>query len=291
MDRFVLVLVLTMFIHLVLTMNYSIRLAGLRTRRLLTALSIFNVINLAASAANTVQAPLLTSLVEHAIMAGALQTGVEAGNQLLLEQVYMEQLDELAGQLRLAILAATIGALSAALLTPTFINLFTRAIRLFEATGSIPAMFGRLFLSFFRGDEGKSRLFSLPSWRNTMKFTRQKMLIPKKLPVINVLVTGIFTTGVLSSLYAGALHPDFRSTAAVLSVAVNSLAMVVVALAVEPKMSLITDEAMRGDRSETDIKQLIYYMVITRVAGSLLAQAFFLPCAYLIRCMVRVLAG
>lgn len=291
MDRLFVVFVLTMFIHLIIVLNYSCRLAGLRTRRLLTAISICSVINLAASAANTIQAPLLSSLVEHTIMNGALETGVTAGNGLLTEEFYQVQLSILAGKLRLVILAATAGSVAAAFFIPTAVNLFTRAVRIFEATGSMPRMLGRLFLSLIRGEKQYGPLFHLPSLKSVLNFARQKILIPKTLPLINILTCGVFTTGVLSSLYAGALYPDFRSTAVVMSGVVNGMAMVVMALAVEPRISLITDEAMRGNRGEADVKQLVFYMVVTRLIATLTAQVFFLPCAYLIRLLVRLLTN
>lgn len=76
----------------------------------------------------------------------------------------------------------------------------------------------------------------------------------------------------------------------ILSGIVTGAAIVIGALMVEPKASLITDEAMRGDRGEADVKQLTFYMVITRILGTLLAQALFVPIAYVIKYIAQLLA-
>jgi len=291
MERLILVILLTGLIHLVITLNYAVRLAGLRTGRLLTAVSIFNVINLLASAANTVQAPLLTSLVEHTIKTGAALAGAAVPGDLLVHQeAYNGQLTLLAGRIRLVILAASAGTAVGALLTPVFVKIFTKAIRLYEETGSVPRMFVKLVFSYLPGRIKGDKPLSPPLPGELFYWAGRKILIPRTFLVVNIFVSGLFTTGVLSALYAGALYPDFRSTAAVLSAIVNGIAIAIVALVVEPTASLITDEAMQGRRGEEDVKQMAFYMIITRFLGTLLAHALFLPCAYLIKYVVQQLA-
>ncbi|BAF59264.1 MAG: DUF2837 family protein [Pelotomaculum sp.] len=291
MERFALVMALTGFIHLVITLSYAVRLAGLRTGRLLTAVSIFNVINLLAGAANTVQAPLLTSAVEHAIKAGLVQAGTPAASDLAVQQqAYREQLSLLAGRIRLVILSSTAGTLAGALFTPAFVRIFARAIHIFEEAGSVPGMFVRLIFSYLPARIKRGGLFVLPRLSSLFYWAGRRLLIPRTFLAVNVFVTGLFTTGVLSALYAGALYPDFRSTAAALSAIVNGVAVAIVALVVEPTASLITDEAMQGKRGEEDVKQMAFYMIISRILGTLLAHALFLPCARLIKYVVMLLS-
>jgi hypothetical protein len=289
MDRLFVVAALTVLIHFLMALNYSIRLAGLRTRRLLTAVSIFNVVFLLASISNTLQAPLLTSIVEHTIKAGVALAGPEVtGDQLYRQDAYQALLTSLSGQLRLIIAAATVGTALGALLSPIFLRGFTRAILIFEETGSIPRMFGKIVLEVPRLT--KTRKLLLPRPALLLFWVRQKLNIPKTFLLTNILVTALFTIAVLSALYAGALFPDFRSTAAVLSAVINGAASVTGALLVEPAASSITDQAMSGDRSEIDVKQAIFYLVLTRFLGTLLAQVIFLPCADLIVFLARLLA-
>ena len=64
MDRLLVVFLLTAFINLINSLTRSSRLSGVRTGSLATAISLFSVVYLAASFANTLQAPLLASTVE-----------------------------------------------------------------------------------------------------------------------------------------------------------------------------------------------------------------------------------
>ncbi len=57
MDRIHLVALLTALIHLTDTLFYPVRLSGVRTRRLVTAISLYQLIALLAGVANMVQAP------------------------------------------------------------------------------------------------------------------------------------------------------------------------------------------------------------------------------------------
>lgn len=287
MDRLLLVTVLTVFIHLIITLNYSIRLAGLRTRRLLTALSIFNVIYLFASVSNVIQAPLMTSIVEHAIKAGVTQAGVAVpGKQLIYQDAYREQLALLEGKIRLVILASTVGAVMGAIMVPAAVRIFIRAVRIFEEVGSVPIVIIKLFFSLPWRRAGAA----WPRYRSLTLLAKQNLTIPKKILLANIIITGFYTTGVLSALYAGAMFPDFRSTATSLSVIVNGAAVVIGAIAVEPALSSITDQAQCGARSELDIKQMTFYMVLTRLLGTFFAQVIFLPCAYLIKFFAQLLA-
>jgi len=290
MDRLLLVAVLTAVIHLINTLTYSVRLSGVRTRRLATAVSLFNVIFLLSSTANTIQGPLLSSIVERAINIGEAQSrGKIPADQLIYQPVYLEQLALLDQNIRVIIVAATVGTLIGAALIPAFVRVFIRAIFLFEESGSVPRMIGMMIISprrFFN----YSRQSYLPR-RNSLKLvTARRIALPKTFLVLNIIVTGIYTTGVLSALYAGALFPDFRSTAALLSAVVNGFATVLAATVVDPTVASITDQALRGERSEDDIKQMTLYLAITRLLGTVFAQVIFLPSAKFIKYVATWLA-
>ncbi|MHB8157825.1 MAG: lipid II flippase family protein, partial [Desulfocucumaceae bacterium] len=107
--------------------------------------------------------------------------------------------------------------------------------------------------------------------------------IPPLFLVMNILVTGIFTTGVLSALYAGALYPGYRTSATMLASVVNGVAQVLFATVVDPCSARLTDQALQGERVESDISRMAYCLAGTRLAGTLLAQFLFIPAAYLIR--------
>lgn len=274
-DRLLVVAVLTAIIHLTDTLVYAVRFSGVSTKRLATAFSLFQVISLLASTANLIQAPLLSSVVEQTINAGLHQT---THHQDLLLQLDRE--------IRLVILSATAGTIGGVLFTPVFIYIFTRIIYLFEEAGSIP----RLILMLL-----SPRWVFLFISRKSVWAARRRVFYRRNIPlpflIANVLIIGIWTTGVLSALYAGALIPDYRSTASLLSGVVNGLATILCATIVDPTAATITDQALRGERSHEDVKQMVYYLCLTRILGTLLAQVIFLPAAHLIKYCASLIVG
>lgn len=290
MDRLLLVAALTAVIHFIYTLSYAVRIAGVRTQRLATAISLFNVIFLLATTANTIQAPLLSSIVEQAINTGQAQLlGRLPVDQLIYQQAYKVQLAILEKDIRIVIAAATVGTLLGASLIPSFVNIFIRATYIFEETGSVPRMLGMIIFS-------PRRMINLTGQmqfarKNHLKFAaKRRPSIPKTFLALNIVVTGVFTTGVVSALYAGALFPSYRTTAALLTAVVNGVATVLSATVVEPTAAAITDQALRGDRSEEDVKQMTLYLTITRLLGTFLAQLIFLPASYFIKFVAALLA-
>ncbi|MEW6172037.1 MAG: lipid II flippase Amj family protein [Bacillota bacterium] len=284
----IVVMALTVLVHLINTLIYSVRLSGVRTGRLATAYSLFNIIFLIASSANMIQAPLLSSLVERAINRGiaALPSRAPA-DVLLASPVYKQELLSLDHSIRLVIVAATLGTILGGLLIPAFVQVFSRAILLFEEIGSVPRLiiFSLSPRRFYR---------ALKTMRPAAPQTLRKVIgersgIPKGFLVLNIVVTGVYTTGVLSALYAGALFPHYRATATLLSGIVNGVAAVLMATAVDPTAAMITDQALRGKREEKDVRQMATYLAVTRFLGTLLAQVIFVPGAILIKFVAQLI--
>ncbi|MFX4262033.1 lipid II flippase Amj family protein [Pelotomaculum propionicicum] len=290
MDRLLIVAALTAVIHFINTLAYAIRISGVRTRRLATAFSIFNVIFLVASTANTIQAPILASIVEMVIKTGQTQTGARVTDaQLVNSAAYQALLVSLSDNIRIVILAATAGTIIAAALIPAFVNIFNRAIFLFEETGSVPRMLGSIIISPRRFMKAGGQIYL--AGRSSLKLAaKKKMAIPKTFLFLNIIVTGVYTTGVLSAIYAGALFPGFRSTATLLSAVVNGVATILAATVVEPTAAAITDQALREERGDEDVKQMVLYLTLTRILGTVFAQLIFLPSAYLVKYVAALLA-
>lgn len=281
MSRLLIVAGLTALIHAVNTLIYGVRLSGVRTERLATAISLFNVVFLVASTANMIQAPLLASIVDRAINAGLSAGGVGS-------PVYRQHLAVLEEDMRVVILAASVGTLLGALAIPPFVQLFSRIIMLFDEVGSVPRLVGMVFFSPRRVRRFLAQA-RMPRARTLRAAVRTRGL-PKTFLIMNVLVIGIYTIGVLSALYAGALFPEFRSTATLLSGIVNGIATVLVATIVDPTAARITDQALRGVRPEADVKAMVAYLAGTRLLGTLLAQLLFLPAAEWIRFVAQLIA-
>nr|WP_027355534.1 lipid II flippase Amj family protein [Desulfofundulus thermocisternus] len=285
MDRLWLIAVLTAFIHLTDTLVYAVRLSGVTTRRLATAFSLFQIISLLASTANLIQAPLLSSVVEKTI-----NTGLKHASGPLLESpLYHHQLTLLGMEIRMIIFSATLGTVLGVLLTPAFNYIFTRVIFLFEEAGSIP----RLIIILLSPRLLVKTLRKRPRYLGTLRASlpQRPQNIPLTFFMAHTIVTGIWTTGVLSALYAGALLPEYRSTASLLSGVVNGVATILSAMIVDPTAAMITDQALRGIRDQRDIRQMVYYLCLTRVLGTILAQVFFLPAAHLIKETAIIIAA
>ncbi len=282
MDRLLAVAILTALIHLINTLIYSVRVSGVRTGRPATAISLFNVIFLVSSTANMIQGPLLATIVEGAIHRGGTGAAGDMGREMNFPPQYLDQLELLAGEIRLVILAATLGTFLGALLIPASVEFFARAVTVFDRVGSVPGM---IFMALYsprrvaRYDrEGRA---GSPGRNDPAGFPEQGL--PLMFLAANVAVTGIFTTGVLSALYAGALYPGYRASATMLAPVVNGAAQVLFATVVDPAAARITDQALQGRRAESDIRRMACYLAATRLAGTLLAQVIFLPAAHLIR--------
>ncbi|HHY39799.1 MAG TPA: DUF2837 family protein [Syntrophaceticus sp.] len=293
MERFHLVALLTALIHLIGTLVYVARFSGVRTKRLATAFSLYQVISLVAMTANMVQAPLLSLTVEQAISTGRIY-----------QQSYLSDLEH---HMRLIMLAATGGTALAGLFGPFFLFLFSRTIFLFERIGSLPAMILSLLspFNFFQVMrqlclamayliKSYSRRFTLLRF-TLLSFTSpaarfKQCYFPVKLFVINILVVGIWTTGVLSSLYAGALTPAYRTTATELAGIVNLIAVFLDTFLVDPVTAVVTDNALQGVRPESEILHLTFWLILSRLLGTLFAQLLFLPAVQLVKYGTLLLA-
>lgn len=276
--RLVLVLFFTGVIHLVNTMAYSVRLAGVRTRRLAMAFSLWNVIFLLSSTANTIQAPLFGNILDDNIRMmthGNMKLDMQA---LAALPSYGVTLGHIEGLIRTILLSATVGTILGTILIPSFVKIFSQGILAFERVGSVP----RLFMMALHPARFKGLVTQLHIPKvATVKRVAAKG-VPRRLMLLNVIITGIYTTGILSSMYAGAINPRFSMTAVTLASIINGVATVLLATLVDPQVASITDQALRGERSEEDVKTLSMYLAFSRIAGTLMAQVFFIPAAHVI---------
>lgn len=265
MNALWLVCLFTGLIHFAETTALSMRLAGVRTRQIASSISFVNIAFLVSRMSNMFQAPLLGAMVDLAV------NGSQPGFDWLV----------LGQHFRLIILAAFAGNLLAAFLIPSFAAIFTRAIRDFERTGSLP----KVFLRGLRPKNLAKALgcLHLPSWK-TWRQTLDWRNIPKTFLFLNVLIVSIYTVGVLSSLWAGAQLPQLRATAGQLSGIVNGIATILFVIFVDPTSAHITDQIIHDKRPEQDINSAVFYLVLGRLFGTLiLAQLIFQPATQYIK--------
>lgn len=248
--------ILTALINVVDTLSYSVRLSSVRSGNFALSLSLFNLIVLLSRTANTLQGPLLGGLMDYSIKSGY--------NPIL--------------EVRQVIFATTLGTLLGIFFIPTFLKFFSKAIKRLEITGSIPDLVVQSL------NIGNIRRMA----KNTVKPSKRMISglgfsnIPKKLLLLNMLITGIYTIGVLSAYYATIFIPENRLAASASSGIINGVASVLLTIFIDPKAALITDEVYRGKREYKDVKALVVMLIVTKLLGTILGQVLIIPAAKII---------
>ena len=253
-DPLIVVCCFTALIHFTETIASSMRLTGVRTKQLALSLSFVNASLLISRMSNMLQAPLLGGMVDTSILQNTVSL--------------------LWANFRIIIFAAFIGNLVGAILTPFAVSVFTRAIRKFDQIGHVPGLiaYGMRPSTLI----SVARTFRLPTLDSFKGLSLKG--IPTLFLWLNLFMVSIYAIGVLCSLMAGALIPTYRVTATQLSGIVNGIATILFTLMVDPIAAHITDQATRGQRKESDVRTVVFYIVLGRVVGTLIfSQLLFLP--------------
>lgn len=255
---------LTALIHCAETLSYSIRLAGVRTGKLAVSLSLTGILLLVSRTANMAQSPLAGGLVDRAR---------EQGEGVALREAF-----------HWIIGASSLGTLLAMVLFPSCVLLFSRMIFHLEAAGSLPRMMSSLNVVKLKNARTHLRK---PKW--SMLRSLRYHGVPNRLFLINTLVTGIYTVGVLSALYAAHLHPSMATFTAQSSGLINGVATVLLTVFVDPHLAMITDRAQHDPQVQAGLSRVLGAFMISRLAGTILAQALFVPAAYWIGWLAGVM--
>lgn len=259
-----LVILLAFLINLITTLSYAVRMVGIRTGRIAISFSLFNILVLISRTAYGFQAPLLANTVEKNIRIG----------------VFSGQAD-----FQWIIFASTVASIIGGFMIPTFQRLLSVAVMKFSETKSVPKILiksiSRQGMSYFKES------MAWPKKRNlNIDFVHN---FPWKVFLMNVFAVAILTIGVLSSIYAGYLNPEFRTTASSLSAIINGVATILMFVFIDPFLSSMTDDVMLGKCTEATFRRYIVYMVIARVAGTCLAQVLLIPSAHFIVFVARLI--
>ncbi|HLI96055.1 MAG TPA: DUF2837 family protein [Candidatus Baltobacteraceae bacterium] len=265
--QLLLAMVLNCIVQALTIAAYAARLAGARSGRAATAISLFNMFATSSRFAQMLYTPMLGSLSDRAGVFGTLMP-------------YQ-------WQLRFIVFAGTIGAVIGTLALPTFVMLYLRAIRALERSGSVPrAALGMLspktMMAVMRDVK-----FGVATPVRSLSFRN----VPKDVLVLNTLVTAVYGIGIVSAAYASVLHPQAARTALLSSGLVNGFATIAYNVVVDPASALMTDRSIRGERSIDDVKALVTGLSITAVVGFLLSQLLLLPGAALIEWAARLITG
>lgn len=256
--QIIFVLILTFLINLITTLSYSVRIVGIRTGRIAVSFALFNILVLISRTAYGFQAPLLASTIEKNINSG------------LGENLF---------EFRMIILSCSVATIVGGFLIPSFQRILSIAVDKFSIYKSVPNL---LIHSFTKsGIVSVKDNVVIPSSKNISSINIH-LDFPWKVFLMNIFAVAIITVGVLSSLYAGYLNPDFRTTASSLSAVINGVSTILMFIFIDPFLSIMTDDVVLGKTKESLFRKYIVYMVIARLLGTVLAQIIFVPSAKLI---------
>jgi hypothetical protein len=255
-----------MVINTAETLSYSVRYAGVRLNKIAIALSLTGIIVLVSRTANMIQAPLTAKFVDVANKAAA-----GGGSFPLLNY------------LQIIMLAASLGTLIAIGLFPTFVGLFGRIISKLEIEGSLPKVLSSV---------------TIGQLKNTRKYIRKPRVglvnfrylgIPKRFIIMNIFVTGFYTVGVLSSLYAAHLLPQYSTTASQASGLINGIATIMLTVFIDPQLGIITHKATENVDYRDQLGKIYVLLMGSRFLGTLLGQLVLIPAAHLISWIVQLI--
>ncbi len=264
--QIIIVLILTFIIYVISTLSYSVRIVGVRTGRIAISFAVFNIFALISRTANSIQAPL---------MAKTIESTIKTGNPENLLYIF-----------RWIIFSTTLATITGALLMPTFIKVFGKAVESFSIYRSIP----RLLLHGFSksGIEQFKNSVTKPKKENLQQLKSFNM-IPKKIILLNTVAFAVSTVGILASLYAGCLNPELRTTCSTLSAVINGFSTILMFIFIDPFISMLTDDVIKGDCSELHFNRCIIFIVGGLISGTILAQFLLVPAAELISSVAKLI--
>ncbi|MED4054515.1 lipid II flippase Amj family protein [Niallia taxi] len=271
MDLFTGKVILISLFLLLITMNetlaYSTRISGARVKLIATALSLFSTLLIISRFSTMFQQPLTAKLIAEAPSINPMH---------FIEEQY-----------RVLIAVTSFGVLLGIFLFPTFINIFSRGIvQLSKQSGSVVG----LFLTNFNKTGIKKVIlcFRLPRVQYLKGITLKT--IPKRLFIINVIISAVFTIGVLSSIYASMLVPKEYAPAALMSSGIiNGLATILLTLFIDPKASVLADKVMKKQIDYIYLKSYSLTMISSKFIGTIVAQLLFIPAAYYVAWFVKLI--
>ncbi|WP_139693138.1 lipid II flippase Amj family protein [Sporolactobacillus terrae] len=264
-------LMLVSFLMLVVTMietlAYATRISGVRVKLMATAISLFSTMVIVSRFSTMIQQPLTAKLLSDAPKDGKL--------------VFVEN------EYRLLLVAVSIGVLLGIALFPTFIGVFSRAIiQLSRERGSMAALIIKWVN--WKGIKTAFHYIRLPHLYDLKGITFQT--IPKRLFAVNVVITAIYTVGILAAFYASLLVPvEDGPTAVTSSGIINGIATILLTLFIDPKASVLADRVAKQESSYIYLKSYSLTMVSSKLIGTLVAQLLVLPAAYYVAWFTRLL--
>ncbi len=260
------IIIFTIIIHIVGTVAYSVRLVGINTGRIAVAASLFNVMALGARLSVALQAFFLARFIERDIP--------EMSHSGIFYFI-------------LILAASVVGTLAGGILIPTFQNILTGLVNRFNETKSVSRI---IFHSFNNlGIYQIRKNLKIPAKKNFDHLKEFKMM-PRRILILNTIVTAILTVGPIASLYAAATHPQFRLTSVALVPLITGFATIALVIFIDPYFSMLTDDIICGKKDISVFHKSMIWLTVTRVLGTFSAVFLLTPFSklitYLAECLV-----
>jgi hypothetical protein len=253
-----LVLILTFFIHFFSTAVLSVRLVGIRTSKMAASYAVYNIIFLTVRFLTTFQAPLLVKTIEKSILMG------RGPDNWLFFKLYAVSLT---------------GSMIGGLFIPTLHRAMYQTVEKVYQKNSLIRVILKSFT--FQALKQFQQSLSVPSASNISRLHRLHDM-PKKIILMNVIITALTTISVLSCLYAGYINPDLRTTSLSLNGFIVGFSTILFMIVVEPHLGITADKVINGLYSEVYFRRYLTYVVIARILGTGLSFLLLIPLAHLV---------
>ena len=251
---------------------FAARIAGVTTKRIAIAISLFSLFAFGSRLANLFYAPLLGTIsdrtgnaVAHAIAAGA----AELADPALAQFAFAIAADRPRRHRRHARRRDAAADVRVYLRAR---DQFVRTARL-DAASALPAVRSA------RAGRGRSARFDC---RDPSRWQRYKLVsVPMKLLIANTVVQSVYAIGVVAAVYASVRDPAFARTATLLSGIVNGSARSrsrCSSTRRRPGSSIRRCTASGRSRR----RAMVFWLTVTMVLGTLISQLLLYPAALVI---------
>jgi hypothetical protein len=254
--NFVFIILLTFIIHCIDTSSYALRMAGAKTGKVAISAALFNFLFLFSRTATSLQIPLLTKWVEKEILGGGPV--------------------DISAQLHVLIGVSTIGTVAGALLIPVTQRLLHVIVGRIASTHSVIRS-----LFYFMTNKGREEFRNSPvkEGRFIGRYLTLPVLGPKKALAANTLAIAFLTISGFSTVVAATLTPELRGTSVSLFSMLNGISTVISIVFVLPSIAIFVDETRDETINESSFHNFIAWLIVSRIAGTLLAHAALDPTA------------
>jgi len=266
--RLLVVCFLNILINLLTLTTNAARVSGAESKRVATALSLYNVFQVSFRLLNLIYAPLMASIVDILAREG--------------------KLDIILIKLRFVVISAAMGSFFGLLLLPTFIEIYKLGIKALEKYGSIPGI-AFAFITTPRYWMKPARCIRKPSFLGVNPMNVH--LIPRTFLIFNVIGIAMWTIGVISSTYASVLNQELVRTAIHLSGIINGIGTIFLFVLVEPVSALVVDQVVSGDRTDNHVRIMVLWLGLGSIIGNLLGIILLVPAARYILWVSRLIGG